>query len=69
MAKSSPSELLAEIEALAEYPSKDVLDNAELRIKLYNALGAARSALERPTEAVVQVLLSRVSETMRAFYS
>lgn len=60
MTKSSFSELLAEIEALAANPPKELLDNSELRIKLYNACGAARSAFERPTEVVVQVLLSRV---------
>jgi hypothetical protein len=60
MTKSLPSKLLAEIEALAANPPKEILDDVELRIRLYNACSAARSALERPTEVVVQVLLSRV---------
>ncbi|KAF2677132.1 S-adenosyl-L-methionine-dependent methyltransferase [Lentithecium fluviatile CBS 122367] len=58
MIQSSPSQLLAEIEALASNPPKDLVDDTELRTKLYNACSAARSALERPTELVVRVLLS-----------
>ena len=57
----SPSQLLTEIEALASNPPKDLVDDVELRTKLYNALSAARSALEQPTEVVVRVLLSRVT--------
>ena len=60
MTNSSPAQLLAEIEALAANPPQELLNDAELRIKMYNACNAARFALERPTEVVVQVLLSRV---------
>ncbi|KAH7350331.1 S-adenosyl-L-methionine-dependent methyltransferase [Pyrenochaeta sp. MPI-SDFR-AT-0127] len=63
MTQLSPSQLLVEIEALAANPLKDIVDDAELRTKLYNACSAARSALERPTEIVVRVLLSEPVES------
>ncbi|KAH4022883.1 hypothetical protein HBH98_189840 [Parastagonospora nodorum] len=63
MTNSSPAQLLAEIEALAANPPQELLNDAELRIKMYNACNAARFALERPTEVVVQVLLSRSVES------
>lgn len=62
MAQSSPSQLLAELEALASNPPKDLINDVELRAKLYNACGAARSALERPTEVVVRLILSQVKQ-------
>ncbi|KAH8701259.1 O-methyltransferase-domain-containing protein [Phaeosphaeriaceae sp. PMI808] len=61
MIQLSPSQLLAEIEA--SNPPKALIDDEELRAKLYNACSAARSALERPTEVVVRVLLSRPVES------
>ncbi|KAF2992957.1 hypothetical protein E8E13_000444 [Curvularia kusanoi] len=63
MTKSSFSELLSEIEAVAANPPKELLNDATLRTKLYNACGAARSALEQPNDVVVQMLLSRSVES------
>jgi hypothetical protein len=67
MTQLSPSQLLAGLEALAAKPPKDLVNDAELRFKLFNACSAALSALERPTELVVRVLLSRVTQTMSGF--
>jgi demethylsterigmatocystin 6-O-methyltransferase len=62
MPRLSPTELLAEIEALASDPPAELLADADVRAKLQSACKKASSALEQPTEVITRLLLAQPVE-------
>jgi hypothetical protein len=58
MASLRLTQLLAELENLAQDPPAELFADTELRTKLYHASRKAALAIEKPTEVVTRLLLS-----------